>query len=205
MSIILAIMGICIGLFSVGIAIFSFGYSLTLSPNAYLFVSTIKAYQITGLGFMIGAPIAFLLFGASRWFIKYKIIFGVPTGDISVRFYLNWLEKFLLLNMPLDWGEARVEVRYRYGEVLGWQDASPSVWKELIGIDSLVTIGSKVTIKGSTKKWILLFEREPNGQKFTIHRERHALPDYFDYKISIIFDTEKKFEYCDSYEQLTLT
>lgn len=202
MGIILAILGICIALFSVGLALLSFTYALVSLPSAYVSSSIINAYWIAALALMFGAPLAFLTFGASRIFIKYKIIWGVPIGDIPITFHLSWLKKFILLGMPLDLGEIRAEVRYRYGEVSGWQHASVAKWKQAIGVESPIILNSKVNIKGATHKLISIFELTSNGQIFTVHPDQQALPSPFEYKVSLIRNADEKIldEYYGSYK-----
>jgi len=201
MVIILAIPGICIALFAVGLALYSFAYTLAYLPAVYISSSIIRAYWIASLFFMVGAPMAFLFFGASRWIIKYKIIWGVPIGDIPVRFHLNWLKKFLLLYMPLDLGEIRAQVRYRYGEVSGWQHATFANWKQQIGVEEPITLGAKISIRGATRKFISIFEATSDGRTVTIHPGCQALPSPFEFKVSLIRNADEKIldEYYCSY------
>jgi len=203
MGIILGIAGICIALFSVGLALLSFTYTLIYLPTTYISSSIIKAYWICSLTLMYGAPLFFLLFGASRWIVKYKIIRGIPVGgDMTYTSHLGWWRIFLLLNMPLDWGEVRAEVRYRYGEVSEWRHAYVTKWKQQIGVEELIILDSKVSIKGATHKFLSIFEMTSNGQIFTIHPDRQALPSPFEYKVSLIRNADEKIldEYYGSYK-----
>ena len=202
MGIILTILGICFALFSIGFTFFTFTYVLASLPTMYVSSFTINLYWNTAWVLMIGAPLLFLLFGASRLLIKYKIIRSIPVGgDVSITFYLNWLKKFLLLHIPLDLGEIRAEVRYRYGEVSEWQHATSANWKQRIGVEEPITLGSKISIRGTMRKFISIFEITPDGQIFTIHPDRQPLPNHFGYKINLIYESndEDLCEWCGSY------
>jgi len=165
---------------------------IALLPNAGLYISIIKAYLTTALGFMIGAAtilFIFIILGISRKFIKYKIIWKeVPIGcNLPITFHLPYWKKIVLLGILPDLGEVRAEVKYRYGESSKWQHNSVAEWKRKLSVEHPVPIGSQVIVKGtSSNKLITIFKRTPNGQICTIHHNQQVLPNQFEYMVNLI-------------------
>jgi hypothetical protein len=197
-GIILAVLGICIGLFSAGIAFVSLSSSFSLLPRAHLYDSTIRAYWVTGNVLVFGAVallLVFVILGVSRLFIRYKITWGeVPLGDgIPINFQLAWWKKSLLIGMFPDLGEVRAEVKYRYDESLRWQHNSVAQWQRKSGVEAPEFICSSVIINGtSSNKLITIFQRMPDNGICTIHRDHQVLPNQFEYLISVIREDNQK-------------
>jgi hypothetical protein len=168
----LAVLAVCLGIFVVVKDVTSF------------WVATIEAITL------------FLIFGIGRMFLNYKVIWGVPYEDIPVTFHLSWLKKFLLLWIPPDWGEIRAEVDYRYGKETGWQHASVAEWKQSIGSETPITLGSYVNIKGARGGFLITVFKtvkvDSEEQIVTIHPDHQPLPNPFEFKISLIRNADNK-------------
>lgn len=186
MAITLAILGLCIGVSSAGLALYALSYSISILPSASDYQSIIKLYWVTANILVIGAILIFLVFGIGRLFIKYKVSWKMLTGDMPISFHLSCLERLILLGIMPEWGAVRAEVRYQYGEVSGWQHACIAEWKQQIGVEAPVVIGSEVNIRSPRDKLLISAFKRVNGQFLTVHPDQQILPARFTLNIKLV-------------------
>jgi len=127
----LTVLSICISLIALGIALVS------------LYGHLIGAY----LPITIGVLVLFV-FGIGRLFIKYDISWGMPIGDIEIKFELSLWKKIILLGIPLNLGKIKAEIRYKYGDTGGWTFPVNGKWADTneIWVSLERTMAKRLTI-----------------------------------------------------------
>ena len=153
-------------------------------------------YSNVILGFLpIGIGIAtFLVFGIGRLFIGYNIIWGVPTGDIKVRFSLPLWERIILLGIPPNFGRIKAEIRYKYGDMTGWTFPIDGDWVD----ENEVWI----PLSKPTEKTLTVWERNTDDSFFQASIPRIPLPKEFEFDICLVTEDNKCLErYTATYQK----
>ena len=175
----LSILGPCLGLMAIGLTLW-FHYSNIM------------------LGFLpIGIGVAaFLVFGIGRLFIRYDVIWGVPTGDMKVRFSLPLWKRIILLGIPLNLGRIKTEIRYRYGDMTGWTFPIDGDWVD----ENEVWI----PLSKPTEKTLTVWVRSPDDSFFQASIPRIPLPKEFEFDVCLKTEDNKCLgRYTETYQKAT--
>lgn len=189
---ILLILGICLTLVALGVALM-----YTVYPSGGLII------WYLGQAFIVVGILALILFGIACRLITYTIIWRMPVGDIDIEFSLPWWKRLLLLFIPPDLGEISAEVRYRYGDIPSWQHASRTQWIQKVGVEPPVPIGPTIRVTAPVVRTLMIWEYGIGNNVFAVNIERTRLPSEFDFNIRLVREDNLEVikEYTDRYTQ----